>query len=263
MRPPPSPIARPGFRVSLKTFAPGQKLAWSGSVPGRLCVMMAGEMLETARARRISYRPGELVYKSPEERPHLTFTDGGVRTVTVELESHRLATLADAGLSLERSFRRASATAAGLGARISAELLHPDDLTPLVVEGLTLELLAEACRLARPARDASGPRWLAQVRERVHSEFTRRLTLADCAREVGVHPVHLSQSFRAHYGETFGQQIRRLRMDLASRQLVESRRSIAEIALDAGFADQSHFTNAFKRASGLTPAAFRRTFVRA
>src|ERR1700730_2443975 len=118
VRQPPSPIALPGFRVSLKTFAPGQKLAWASSVPGRLCVMMAGEMLETARARRISYRPGELVYKSPEERPHLAFSDGGVRTVTIELESYRLATLADAGLSLQRSFRHASAAGRGPGARI-------------------------------------------------------------------------------------------------------------------------------------------------
>ena len=261
LRPPP-PMQLPGFRVSLKTFVPGQKLVWSRVVPGRLCVMMAGEMVETERARRVRYRPADLVYKSPEERPRLSFGDG-VRTVTVELEADRLAALDEAGLSLGRSFRHASATAAALGARISAELLHRDQLTPLVVEGLTLELLAEACRLAQPPRDAGGPRWLRQVSERVHSEFTRRLTLTDCAREAGVHPVHLAQTFRAHYGESFGQCIRRLRVDLASRQLVKTPKSIADIALDSGFSDQSHLTKTFKRARGLTPAGFRHAFRRA
>src|SRR5262249_6606727 len=161
----------PGFRVSLKTFVPGQKLVWSHVVPGRLCVMMAGEMVEAAQTRQIRYRPADLVYKSPEERPRLSFFRG-VRTVTVELESDRLAALEEAGVSLGRSSRHASAIAAALGARISAELLHPDELTPLVVEGLTLELLAEACRLAQPARRHGGPRWLLQVYERVLSEFT-------------------------------------------------------------------------------------------
>jgi AraC-like DNA-binding protein len=35
---------------------------------------------------------------------------------------------------------------------------------------------------------------------------------------------------------------------------------IARIALDAGFADQSHFTRAFRRYAGLTPAQYRRAF---
>ena len=261
LRPPPA-LHLPGFRVSLKTFVPGQKLVWSPVVPGRLCVMMAGEMVESERTRQVRYRPFDLVYKAPEERPRLSFGDG-VRTVTVELQPDRLAALDEAGLSLGRSFRHASAVAAALGARISAELLHRDELTPLVVEGLTLELLAEACRQAQPARRPGGARWLRQVSERIHSEFTRRLTLADCAREAGVHPVHLAQSFRAHYGESFGQCIRRLRIDLASRQLVETSTSIADIALDCGFADQSHLTKTFKRARGLTPAGFRQAFRRA
>lgn len=260
---PPPPIHLPGCRVSIKTFAPGQKLVWSRAVPGRLCVMMAGEMVETERTRQVRYRPADLIYKSPEERPQLSFGVGGVRTLTVELEPDRLAMLAEAGLSLGRSFRHVSTVAASLGARISTELLDRDEVTPLVVEGLTLELLAEACRLARPPRRSLAPRWLRGVRERVRAEFTQRLTLVDCARDAGVHPVHLAQSFRVHYGETFGQCVRRLRIDLASRQLTETSKSIVEIALDSGFSDQSHFTKALKRARGVTPAGFRHAFRRA
>jgi len=258
----PAPVQLPGFRISLKTFEPGQKVVWAASAPGRLCVMMAGEMTETGRARLIRYRPADLVYKPPEERPHLSFGDG-VRAVTVELPPDRLSQLDKAGLSLGRSFRRTSATAAALGARISAELLHRDELTPMVVEGLALELLAEACRLAQPVRRREGPRWLRHVRERLDSEFARRVTLVECAREAGVHPVHLAQSFRAHYGESFGQCIRRLRIELASRELAETPKPIAEIALESGFCDQSHLTRAFKRTRGLTPAGFRQAFRRA
>jgi hypothetical protein len=50
---PTQPMHLPGFRVSLKTFVPGQKLVWSHVVPGRLCVMTAGEMVETEQTRQI------------------------------------------------------------------------------------------------------------------------------------------------------------------------------------------------------------------
>src|SRR5215467_7253874 len=55
----PASVQLPGFRISLKTFEPGQKVVWAASAPGRLCVMMAGEMTETGRARLIRYRPAD------------------------------------------------------------------------------------------------------------------------------------------------------------------------------------------------------------
>jgi AraC family transcriptional regulator len=53
--------------------------------------------------------------------------------------------------------------------------------------------------------------------------------------------------------------VRRLRVDWALRELSTSARSLSEIALDAGFADQSHFTRVFKRQVGVSPGAFRRS----
>jgi AraC-like DNA-binding protein len=51
-----------------------------------------------------------------------------------------------------------------------------------------------------------------------------------------------------------------LRLDFAARQLATSSASLAEIASAAGFADQSHFTKAFQRATGMTPGEWRRHF---
>jgi AraC-like DNA-binding protein len=55
-----------------------------------------------------------------------------------------------------------------------------------------------------------------------------------------------------------GSYVRRLRLDWAARELVRSETSLAGVALEAGFADQSHFTRFFKRHTGLTPQAYRR-----
>jgi AraC family transcriptional regulator len=52
--------------------------------------------------------------------------------------------------------------------------------------------------------------------------------------------------------------VRRLRVEAACGQLAEGDRTLAEIAQEAGFCDQSHFHRVFRRQVGMTPAAFRR-----
>ena len=59
-------------------------------------------------------------------------------------------------------------------------------------------------------------------------------------------------------GLTPGAYLRSLRLEAARRALLETDRPLTEIAFDAGFFDQAHFTRAFRRAIGLPPAAFRR-----
>jgi AraC-like DNA-binding protein len=51
--------------------------------------------------------------------------------------------------------------------------------------------------------------------------------------------------------------MRRLRLEHAKNALATSERAIADIALEAGFYDQSHFTAAFRRQFGMTPAEYR------
>ena len=57
-----------------------------------------------------------------------------------------------------------------------------------------------------------------------------------------------------------GEYQRRLRVEHAGRQLTTTRRSLAEIAAAAGFADQAHFSRVFKDQTGVTPTRFRATF---
>jgi AraC family transcriptional regulator len=130
----------------------------------------------------------------------------------------------------------------------------------LSIESTVLELLADLA--GQPALEALGapPAWLERVRERIHDEFAQALTLTALVETAGVHRVHLARAFRQHYGCTIGDYIRRRRVEFASHRLTTSGDRLSEIAFDAGFADQSHFTNTFRRLVGLTPAAFRRRF---
>jgi len=64
--------------------------------------------------------------------------------------------------------------------------------------------------------------------------------------------------FRLHYGQPVGAYLRGLRIAWAAGKLTGTDEDIAQIALQAGFFDQSHFTRTFKRQLGLTPLAYRK-----
>ena len=74
---------------------------------------------------------------------------------------------------------------------------------------------------------------------------------------MGVHPAHLARCFKREYGQTVGEYARALRLEWAAEQLALDDASLAEIALGAGFADQSHFTRAFRQHAGVTPGRYR------
>src|SRR5262249_6006969 len=139
------------------------------------------------------------------------------------------------------------------------EFRHTDELSPLAIEGLTLELLAECSRRASRISDRHPPRWLLTVCDLVQARFCERLTLGAIAESVGVHPAHLARVFRRFHGCTLGDHVRKLRIEFACRRLTTSDTPLADIALAAGFSDQSHSSNTFKRHTGVSPAAFRKS----
>ena len=85
------------------------------------------------------------------------------------------------------------------------------------------------------------------------------LTRDQVARIAGLSPSHFSHLMQAKLGTTFTRLLARYRVNLATRQLARTTDSIAEIALACGFPDQSYFTKVFKRETGATPLAYRKS----
>ena len=148
---------------------------------------------------------------------------------------------------------------AAIARRAAGELRAPDQITPFAVEGLVLELLTMAARV-RSADSTAGrpPRWLTEARAVLHDRSAEQLRVADVAGLVGVHPGQLARAFRRHFGTPIGSYARGLRVSWAAGRLRDCDDGIAQIAQDAGFSDQSHFTRTFKRQFGVTPLAYRR-----
>jgi AraC family transcriptional regulator len=143
-----------------------------------------------------------------------------------------------------------------LAHRIVREVEQRDDFSPLAIQSLGFELLALAGRApGRPAGEP--PAWLGRIEDLLCDSGPTRLTLADLAGEAGVHPAHLAREFRRRYGRSLGRFLLERRLEWAARQLAGSDRPISRISLEAGFADQSHFTRRFRSYAGETPRRYR------
>jgi AraC family transcriptional regulator len=192
-------------------------------------------------------------------RHHSRFNGGGARMLALYISEERRTELraGDAALDCVRHFR--DGRVEELARRALREMDARDDVRLLALEGLALEMIAQA---ARPHGNLPGERrnrWLTAVEERLRAEFRLPPSLQELAGGVGVHPVHLARSFRAATGFSVGEFVRRLRLKWAEEELVRTSRPLAELSADAGFADQSHFTRLFRARTGLTPAAYRRS----
>ncbi|QQS39662.1 MAG: helix-turn-helix transcriptional regulator [Acidobacteriota bacterium] len=132
-----------------------------------------------------------------------------------------------------------------------------DSVSALSLDSLLTEVAVEMCRNPLPNQRGKAPPWLEDVVEFVHENYSSRLTLARIAKVAGVHPVHLSRVFRIHRGSTIAEYIRHLRIKRAQELLANPELTLAQIAIETGFADQSHFTRLFKTLTTKTPFQFR------
>jgi AraC family transcriptional regulator len=226
-------------------------------------VMLEGSFDVSITRRLYACEPGSAVTEPAEERHANSLGTAGAHVVVVQPAAAAMERLGPCGQLFAEVHHNRQTPACAPAWRIARELHAPDASTPLAVEGLVLEMLALATRrdgIVERMRRAPAPLWLARARDELHARFLHPPRVRDLATTAGVHPDHLARAFRLRFGVPVGTYVRRLRLDWAAGQLESDDVTIVHIALSAGFADQSHFTRAFKRHTGLTPAEYRRVF---
>lgn len=110
----------------------------------------------------------------------------------------------------------------------------------------------------RPAPAGPSPRRaVRRAIEFIQTNLAGNIHLDDIATAASLSTFHFSRIFKRTTGMTPLGYVMRLRIEAVKRQLQESEKSLAAIADEAGFSDQSHMSKIFKRLTGTTPRAFR------
>jgi YesN/AraC family two-component response regulator len=96
-----------------------------------------------------------------------------------------------------------------------------------------------------------------------HIDTNLSLSLSTVAESLQVNSSYLSRAFAQYFDNlTFGDYIRKLRIEKAMQLLETTKHSLTEIAYLTGFSDQSHFTRVFKKKLGQNPSDYRKKHAR-
>jgi AraC family transcriptional regulator len=248
-----------GFRFTEKIYSRQAALPVHAHELSHFCFVLAGNYHEHIGRRLFQREPMTLVYYPPDlSHTEEHFTNG--RHLLVEIDSARLDRIREYGARLDEPVFVADDPSRWLATRLYREFSERDALSELALESLSNELLIAVSRQATGRTERKAPAWLACAKDVLHDNFVAPPSLDELASVVGVHPTHLARVFRRFERCTIGDYVRRLRVDYARRKIANSHAPLVEIALSAGFADQTHLTRTFKRITGMTPREFRRTF---
>ncbi len=221
-----------------------------------ICFIRRGTYRESFGRKQRRCEPSMVAFH-PAAEEHSESFDSAVRSFNLEFEQDwsRRIELASRVLDEPAEFRDGPVN--WLASRIYREFLEWDEFSAMAVEGLCMALLAEAARSPQGKGEKRIPHWLLQARDFLEDRFPDKPSIAEIAVAVDVHPVYLSEQFRRFFHCTIGEFLRQRRVEYACRRIREGADSLADVALDAGFSDQSHFSRTFKAVTGATPAEYR------
>ncbi len=245
-----------GLKLAEANYSHGIKLPQHCHEHTGFCLLLHGRYEENWGRGTFLRNAGSLMFVASDEPHSSRIHRAGIRFLSIEMMPSWLQRVNGPSEFLRGLAQFDGGSLPWLAMRLYREFQSNDDVAPLAIEGLALELLAGVIRQSsQPGKGTS--KWLTTARNFVRDRFQESISLAEVAEFADVHPVSLARAFRRTYHCTVGDYVRKLRIEFACQKLSSSDAPLVDIALSAGFSEQSHFSRTFKRLTGLTPSEYR------
>ncbi|HET6655944.1 MAG TPA: AraC family transcriptional regulator [Gammaproteobacteria bacterium] len=252
-----------GFSVLPHQYRPHQRMGRHRHPEAYICLVTEGGFLDTGLPNAMAADAGSVLLRPRNDEHTTACGEAGASCLKIELRPGWLAeddlralfhdrlTLSSAGLAL-------------LGQKIDRLMrVYPTQhngtalKTRLELESTVIDLLAHLVRPSTRGGNGSYDNWLETLRQAIIDDPFRQWTATTLAMRTGRHPVHISRAFRERYGEPVGSFFRRQRLERCRELVANGNVALVDVAAEAGYADQSHFTRAYKQAFGVTPGQER------
>jgi AraC family transcriptional regulator len=149
------------------------------------------------------------------------------------------------------------------GRQLGREVLLRSVVTELAIYLLRHFVALNKVNLPKVHKDNGMPAHVMKAMEYLQDTFTESFDLERVSAAADLSKYHLDRVFKRATGLRPHTYVAMLRVERAKTILALTSKPIADIALELGFADQSHFSNVFKQLSGLSPRAYRMATARA
>ncbi|MFL6761383.1 MAG: helix-turn-helix domain-containing protein [Sphingomicrobium sp.] len=213
-----------------------------------LCIVLTGGFTEQEGHRSHERRAGCVFTHHAGETHHDLFGPRGAMCVNLHFPA------GESGPSIERMCSPFAKVTAG---KLAFELAA-GSREELVMASLAAEIMGDLDPAGPPLRDRG--KWIDRIVEAISDEPGRRWSLCELAGIAGRHRVHVAQSFRSKTGVSLGAFQRLRRLTCLSLALRRGNSSLAMLAAEFGYYDQSHMTSEFRTAFGISPGRYRREF---
>lgn len=216
--------------------------------------VLQGGVLDKRKSSEVERVPGELMFFHTGE-PHETIIESfPTKSINLVIEHEFL----QDNLATESSINSAvdkNPQAKFIMLKIYRELISEDVFSNCSIKMLLLNLIH-----VNPQTDSKNtrPGWIKTVAEITRDKWNESLTLKDLSEAAGVHPITISKHFPKYFSCTFGEYMRRLKIEKSLYFLKVSSFSLTEIAAECGFSDQSHFIRTFKQLTGFLPNNYKK-----
>jgi AraC family transcriptional regulator len=245
------------FRLTEAACASGMVVPAHAHERDLIVLVLSGRYVEACSGSEPqARRPMSLVYL-PAGLPHSERHEAAGRRLIAEIPPAIVERIERMGVDRGHPYDLTGTPAVGIARSLYGELCNPDAASSLAIEARILEIFVLIRRRDGP-RTLHVPRYVRQAHAILRSRFAERLNVGALAREIGVDACHLMKAFRRWTGHTIADRIRMHRLDYACREIVRDDVSLFDVAIAAGFYDQSHFCRAFRKHTGMTPGQYRR-----
>jgi AraC-like DNA-binding protein len=111
----------------------------------------------------------------------------------------------------------------------------------------------------KPGSKKKTPAWAQELKDIIQDHIDANLSLKELSKGLDINPSYLSREFSRYFENmSFGEYIRKQRIEKAIELMQQPAYSLTEIAYLTGFSDQSHFTRIFKKHTGQNPSVYRK-----
>ena len=217
---------------------------------------LAGGYTERHGSRDVEYKLRSVSFHPPDEQHSVSVGSSHVHCLNVEVADEWMERLEDIATVRPKFIPDGGVELAWLGNRLYEQFRSGAGTSSLAVEGILLQMLAVVGDIEN-GRDTTETLWVARVEDAIRADLGRRLTVSELADRVALHPVYMSRAWQRFRRCSIGEFVNRVRIEEACRRIAAERVSFADLSLDLGFGDQTHFSRVFRKVTGMTPGTYR------
>ena len=217
--------------------------------------------------------PGDMIFISPGEIHRTTYHSSPVHErITLSFDKEYLTDMTkNCGSQLAVALFGNSRICVPAGSRPYAEELiqkmvyegaGQDGYSPMMKKNYLYELLVFMHRCQGAKADTGkmevAEKAIEEAAEYIYHNFEAPITLNEVAERIHMSPAYFSRKFKAVTGFGFKEYLTNIRIREAASLLLNTDRSVTDIAMECGFGDGNYFGDAFKKIKGVSPRDFRK-----